>query len=155
MKRSSLTNQLIIAIGILSVNLSASPLVQAAAPLTPVGLWKTIDDKTGQARSHVRIVERNGVLTGRIEEILDAGKSDARCDKCAGARKDQPVRGMAIIEGMRANSRSGYWEGGTILDPNDGKVYKLRLTPKAGGQQLEVRGFVGPFYRNQQWIRLE
>ena len=155
MKRSSLNRYLIISIGILAVNLSASPLVQAAAPLSPIGLWKTIDDKTGEARSHVRIVERNGVLMGRIEAILDAGKSDARCDKCSGSRKDQPVRGMAIIEDMRANSRSGYWEGGTILDPNDGKVYKLRLTPKAGGQQLEVRGFVGPFYRNQQWIRLE
>jgi hypothetical protein len=31
----------------------------------------------------------------------------------------------------------------------------LRLTPKSDGRQLEVRGFVGPFYRNQQWIRLE
>ncbi|NDD73574.1 MAG: DUF2147 domain-containing protein [Gammaproteobacteria bacterium] len=122
---------------------------------TPVGLWKTVDDKTGEARSHVRIVERNGILTGRIEDILDAGKRDARCIKCDGPRKDQPVRGMIIIEGVRVNAKNGYWDSGTILDPNDGKVYKLRLTPQSGGAQLEVRGFVGPFYRNQHWIRLE
>lgn len=122
---------------------------------TPIGLWKTVDDKTGEARSYVRIIERNGILTGRIEEILDAGKREARCIKCDGTQKDQPVRGMVIIEGMRVNAKSGYWDGGTILDPNDGKIYKLRLTPKSGGAQLEVRGFVGPFYRNQQWLRLE
>lgn len=130
-------------------------VLASAAAATPVGLWKTVDDKTGEARSHVRIIERNGVLSGRIEDILDQGKRDARCMKCVGARKDQPVRGMVIIEGARLNNRAGYWDGGTILDPNDGKIYTLRLTPKAGGQQLEVRGFVGPFYRNQYWIRLE
>lgn len=122
---------------------------------TPVGLWKTIDDKTGEARSHVRIVERHGTLTGRIEDILDRGQRDARCLKCEGARKDQPVRGMVIIEGARHNERHGYWDAGTILDPNEGKVYRLRLTPKSAGTQLEVRGFVGPLYRNQYWIRLE
>jgi hypothetical protein len=90
----------------------------------PVGLWKTVDDKTGKARSHVRIVERNGILTGRIEDILDAGKRDARCIECEGAQKDQPVRGMVIIDGIRLNPKSGYWDSGTILDPNDGKVYR-------------------------------
>lgn len=139
----------------LSISLFAPLAVAASAVGSPVGLWKTIDDRTGQARSHVRIAERNGVLVGHIEEILDASQREARCLKCEGSRKDQPVRGMAIIEGMRANGRAGYWEGGTILDPNDGKVYKLRLTPKSGGRQLEVRGFVGPFYRNQHWIRIE
>ena len=48
-----------------------------------------------------------------------------------------------------------HWDGGTILDPNNGKTYKVRLTPKDGGKVLEVRGFIGPFYRNQKWLRLE
>jgi uncharacterized protein (DUF2147 family) len=47
------------------------------------------------------------------------------------------------------------WDGGDILDPNNGKVYKLRLKPLDGGKALEVRGFIGPFYRNQTWIRAE
>lgn len=136
----------------LTMTMAAS--VIAAAP-SPVGLWKTIDEQSGEARSHVRISLRNGMLVGHIEDILDAKKRDARCMRCSGPRKDQPVRGMLIIEGMRLNGRAGYWEGGTILDPNDGKVYRLRLTLTPGGTELEVRGFVGPFYRNQQWIRLE
>lgn len=134
---------------------AASGLVSARDLGTPVGLWKTIDDRSGEARSQVRIVERNGTLVGRIEEILDAKQRDARCAKCEGTRKDQPVRGMVIIDGARLNTRNHYWDGGTILDPNDGKVYRLRLTPKSAGAQLEVRGFVGPLYRNQYWVRVE
>ena len=49
----------------------------------------------------------------------------------------------------------GIWDGGDILDPNNGKVYRLRMKPLDGGKALEVRGYIGPFFRNQQWIRVE
>lgn len=127
----------------------------AAAQATPAGLWRTIDDETKQERSHVRIVEHGGVLSGRIEKIADPAKQDATCDKCDGALKDKPVLGMTILEGVRRDGNAGHWDGGTILDPNNGKVYRVRLTPKDGGRQLEVRGYLGPFYRNQTWIRVE
>ena len=127
----------------------------AFAQSTPVGLWKTVDDETGQAKSHVRIGDDAGVLTGRVDKLLDPKRQDSKCDKCSGALKDQPVLGMTILEGVRKNADEPYWDGGTILDPNNGKTYKVRLTPKDGGKALEVRGFIGPFYRNQQWVRVE
>ena len=127
----------------------------AFAQATPVGLWKTIDDETKQEKSHVRIVESAGVLSGKVEKLLDPAKQDTKCDKCTDARKDQPVLGMAIIEGVKKSADDPYWDGGTILDPNNGKTYKVRLTPKDGGKTLEVRGFIGPFFRNQTWIRVE
>jgi len=126
-----------------------------SAAKTPVGLWVTVDDKTGARRSQVRINESKGVLSGRIEQILEADKRNANCVKCSGFRRNQPVLGMTIIEGVRHNDGEGYWEHGSILDPNDGKVYRVRLTPKNDGRTLEVRGFLGPFYRNQYWIRAE
>jgi len=129
---------------LLVVTWIAAGVSAVAVASSPVGLWKTIDDKSGEARSYVRIVERNGVLSGRIEEILDVGKRDARCKLCEDARKDQPVRGMVIIEGMRLNARAGYWEGGTILDPNDGKIYRLRLTPKRAVLSSRFAGSSGP-----------
>jgi uncharacterized protein (DUF2147 family) len=139
--------------------LSALALVLAAggalAQATPVGLWKTIDDETKQEKSFVRITENAGVLSGRIEKIVDPAKQDSLCDKCTDARKDQKVLGMAIVEGVRKNADEPYWDGGTILDPNNGKTYKVRMTPKDGGRTLEVRGFIGFFFRNQQWIRVE
>jgi uncharacterized protein (DUF2147 family) len=131
-------------------------LAEAAfAQATPVGVWKTIDDETKQEKSYVRIVETGGALSGKIEKLLDPTKQDSKCDKCSDARKDQPVLGMTIIEGVKKSTDEGYWDGGSILDPNNGKTYKVRLTPKEGGKVLEVRGFIGPFYRNQTWVRVE
>jgi uncharacterized protein (DUF2147 family) len=127
----------------------------AFAQATPVGLWKTIDDETKQEKSFVRITESAGVLSGRIEKIVDPAKQDSVCDKCEDARKGQKVLGMTIVEGVKKNADEPYWDGGTILDPNNGKTYKLRMTPKDGGKTLEVRGFIGFFFRNQQWIRVE
>jgi len=127
----------------------------AFAQATPVGLWKTIDDETKAEKSLVRITESGGVLTGKVEKILNPAKQDSKCDKCSDARKDKPVLGMTIVEGVKKNADEGYWDGGNILDPNDGRSYKVRMTPKDGGKTLEVRGFIAFFYRNQTWIRVE
>jgi uncharacterized protein (DUF2147 family) len=127
----------------------------AQAQTTPVGLWKTIDDETKQEKSYVRIVESGEALAGKVERVLDPAKQDAKCDDCGDARKGQPILGMTILEGVKKHADEPYWDGGTILDPNKGKSYKVRLTPKDGGRQLEVRGFIGPFYRNQTWLRVE
>ena len=127
----------------------------ALAQATPVGLWKSIDDETNTEKSFVRISDAGGVLTGKVEKILEADKQDSKCEKCTDERKDKPVLGMAIIRNARADAGKEHWEGGDILDPNNGKVYKLRLKPLDGGKKLEVRGYIGPFFRNQQWIRVE
>ncbi|HEY9068501.1 MAG TPA: DUF2147 domain-containing protein [Burkholderiaceae bacterium] len=133
----------------------ASALAQAQA--TPVGLWKTIDDNTKKERSLIRISDTGGVLTGRLEKALDPNaKPDAVCDKCTDERKDKPLIGMAIIRNVKQNADDkGLWDGGDIVDPDNGKTYRLRLKPLDGGKSLEVRGYLGPFYRNQTWIRVE
>ena len=140
---------------ILAGLLLAAASATAFAQASPAGLWKTIDDETNQEKSLVRITDNAGVLSGRIDKLTDPAKQDAKCDKCSDARKDQKVLGMTIVEGVKKAVGEDYWDGGTILDPNNGKVYKVRLTPKDGGKLLEVRGFIGPFFRNQQWIRVE
>jgi len=128
----------------------------ALAQATPAGLWKTIDDETKTEKSLVRISEAGGVLTGKVEKFLDPKtKADAVCEKCTDERAGKPVLGMTILRGARADGQKEHWEGGEILDPNNGKVYRLRLKPQDGGKTLEVRGYIGPFYRNQQWIRVE
>ncbi|HEX7385393.1 MAG TPA: DUF2147 domain-containing protein [Burkholderiaceae bacterium] len=139
----------------LAALLAAAACALAHAQPTPVGLWKTIDDETGKEKSYVRVVEADGVLSGKVEKLLDPAKQEAKCDKCSDARKDQPILGMAILEGVRKHEGEPYWDGGTILDPNNGKTYRVRLTPKEEGKQLEVRGYLGPFWRNQTWLRVE
>ena len=138
---------------ILFVAFSASALAQ----VSPVGVWKTIDDETKKEKSLVRIKETNGVFTGTIEKFLDpATKVDEVCTKCSDDRKDKPVLGMTIIRNIKANADDkGIWDGGDILDPNNGKVYRARLKPVDGGKKLEMRGYLGPFYRTQVWLRVE
>lgn len=89
----------------------------ALAQATPVGLWKTIDDETKAEKSLVRIAEAGGVLTGKVEKILEAGKADAKCDKCSDERKNQPVLGLTILRGVKRNAdHPERWDGGDILD---------------------------------------
>ncbi len=138
---------------ILFVAFSTSALAQ----MSPVGVWKTIDDETKKEKSLVRIKETNGVFTGTIEKFLDpANKVHEVCDKCTDDRKGKPVLGMTIIRNIKANADDkGIWDGGDILDPNNGKVYRARLKPVDGGKKLEMRGYLGPFYRTQVWLRVE
>ena len=129
----------------------------ARAAATIEGLWKTVDDDGGQARSWVRIVGAGGSYVGRIERVLDA---DARpgdvCEACTDDRRNQPIVGLEIIRKLRAQAGDATaYEAGEILDPEDGKIYRLRVRLEDGGRRLQVRGYWGPFYRTQVWLRLE
>lgn len=124
---------------------------------TPAGLWKTVDDKTGKEKSIVRISENGGVVSGSIEKLLDPDvKKDAVCGECKDERKGKPLAGLNIIRGLRQSADDAdVWEGGNILDPKNGKVYKARIKVIEGGKKLELRGYLGPFYRTQVWTRAD
>ena len=130
--------------------------LSAAAQDTPVGLWKTIDDDGKTEKSLVRSTDGGGTLSGKVEKIFDAAKQDSKCDKCTDERKDKPVLGMVILRNLKQDpDDKEIWSGGEILDPNNGKTYKARLKPIEGGKQLQMRGYIGPFYRTQVWLRVE
>jgi uncharacterized protein (DUF2147 family) len=137
----------------------ASFLIAVSAPamaqMTPVGVWRSIDDKTEQPKAEIRIsADANGVLSGMVEKAL-APSAEPNCDLCADERKGKPKLGMEIIRGAKKTEGSTQWEGGKILDPENGKEYTLRLTPLEGGRKLEVRGYIAFLYRNQTWIRVQ
>lgn len=126
------------------------------AQMSPVGLWKSVDEKTGAPKSEVRISESSGVLTGKVERILREGADpSAVCDQCTDDRKGKPIVGLEIIRGAKQAEGKTVWEDGKILDPENGKTYTLRLTPVDGGQKLDVRGSIGPFGRTQTWVRVQ
>ena len=131
--------------------------VASFAQATPLGLWKTIDDNTGAEKSLVRLTEVDGVVSGRIEKLLDpAKKPDDVCDKCTDDRKGKPLLGLTILRNMKNNaSDPAFWEGGDITDPNNGKIYRARLRPIEDGKKMQVRGYIGPFFRTQTWMRVE
>jgi uncharacterized protein (DUF2147 family) len=131
--------------------------VTAHAQQSAVGLWKNIDDESGKPKALIRITESNGVLSGKIEKLFKQPGEDQnpKCDKCEGALKDQPVLGMTILTNMKRDGDE--YDGGNILDPNNGKVYKSTLELKDSGKKLSVRGYIGiPLLgRSQIWLREE
>lgn len=124
------------------------------AQLTPVGLWRSVDDKTGEPRAEIRIAETPAGLAGRIERAIKPSP-EPLCTECSDERRNQPKLGMEIIRGARKAEGKDVWEGGKILDPDNGREYTLRLTPIEGGKKLEVRGSFGPFGRTQTWVRAQ
>ncbi|HPU50534.1 MAG TPA: DUF2147 domain-containing protein [Burkholderiaceae bacterium] len=132
----------------------SGPVLAQGNPASPVGLWKTVDDDTKQAKALIRVSERDGLISGRIEKVL-TDKADARCELCTDERKDKPVQGMTIITGMKRDGE--HWSGGQILDPNNGKVYRSQMKLIDGGKRLEVRGYIGTplLGRTQTWHREE
>ena len=129
----------------------------AWAQATPAGLWKTIDDETKVEKSLVRITDSGGVLSGKVEKIL-SDKPDAKCIECTDERKGQPVQGMTILRDIKPDAgEKGSWVGGDILDPNNGKIYKVLIKLADGGKKLDVRGYIGmPMLgRTQTWLRVE
>ncbi|MEO7401220.1 MAG: DUF2147 domain-containing protein [Polaromonas sp.] len=135
---------------------SGAVAVSAMAQNTPVGLWRNFDDKTGEAKAEVRISEAAGVLSGKIEKrLLKTAKPEDVCGKCSDDRKDQPLLGLEIIRGAKKAADQDLWEGGKILDPENGRSYTLKMTPIEDGKKLDVRGSFGPFGRTQTWLRLQ
>jgi uncharacterized protein (DUF2147 family) len=120
---------------------------------SPVGLWKTIDDKTHQARGTIRVYEENGEWFGRIESTFNPAEQNELCNKCSGPRKDHPVIGMVVMRGLTRHGSE--YSGGEILDPETGFVYRCRLTISSDGNRLLVRGYVGISIlgRSQTWLR--
>jgi uncharacterized protein (DUF2147 family) len=142
------------------------PLLLALLPLSafaqtmpdqtsPVGKWRTIDDRTGKVKSIVEIYKTtDGTLNAKVLQVLDSDKGpNPLCDACKGDKHNKPITGMVIAWGLKQAGDT--WDDGQIMDPKNGKVYSAKMTPIDGGAKLQVRGYVGfsLIGRNQVWIR--
>lgn len=137
---------------LLTFSLIALTVITATAQ-DVTGKWKTVDDATGEAKSIVKIYKDNGKIYGKVVEILNPAKKNAVCDKCPGADKGKPIQDLVIIKGLEKDGDE--YNDGTIMDPNNGKVYKCYIKLD-GADKLNVRGYVGfsLFGRTQTWSRV-
>lgn len=124
------------------------------AQSSPVGLWKTVNEKTGEAQSYVEIYEKTGKIFGKITQLLQ-DPADSICEECTGSKKNQPVLGMVIINGLQFSK--GIWKNGSILDPESGNEYGCSIWLEASKpDELKVRGkhWTG-LYRTQTWYKVK
>jgi uncharacterized protein (DUF2147 family) len=126
----------------------------AASLNMPTGLWLAHDDE-GKPTGFIRITEKAGIYTGVIEKGLPEITEEQFCTACKGDKKDQPLIGMVIIKNVKVKGNALI--GDEILDPFTGKTYRVKLSLQEGGQQMEVRGFIGfsLFGRTQIWKRAQ
>jgi uncharacterized protein (DUF2147 family) len=150
----SITRLASLAVSLALATIPAPPAAAAAADAgSPIGLWKTFDDRTGAARAIVRIYEQDGRLFGKIESSFMPGAEHRVCAVCTDERKDQPIIGLIIIRNMKHTD--GEYSGGDILDPENGSVYHCKMHVE-GGTRLVLRGYIGISLlgRNQTWQRM-
>jgi uncharacterized protein (DUF2147 family) len=142
-------------IGAVVVAVSLGLAGPVCAQPTPVGQWQQFDDRTGDLRSVIRIELVNGELVGTIvKPVLRPDEPpNPTCERCPGEFKDRPIEGLRVLWGLKGDGRE--WDGGRVLDPENGKIYRVKLTLSADGQALDVRGYVGIslFGRTQRWVR--
>jgi uncharacterized protein (DUF2147 family) len=133
--------------------LSGLALWAADSASTPVGRWRTFDDKiAGKAKAIIVLYEEKGLLFGRVETLVDPDAVKI-CDKCSDERKGQAVTGMVVVRRMKKDGDE--YTGGDILDPKNGSVYRCKMRLIDQGRKLSVRGYIGfsLFGRSQTWIR--
>lgn len=121
---------------------------------SPIGVWKTIDDNTGEAKSHIEIAEgADGKLYGKIIKLLQK-PADTVCEECTGDKKGEKLVGMTILWDLE--EYKDYWSYGQIMDPESGKVYKANVSMD-GDDKLSVRGYVGfaALGRTQTWHKVK
>ena len=142
---------------VISLNVAALAAPAGSEP-SATGLWEQVDDKTGKPESWFSITEKDGIYTGIVVKMFqkpgDPPPESWRCAKCEGAKKNAPVLGLALIEGMKRKGLK--YEDGTILDPRDGTVYRSLMELSPDGKKLEVRGYLGIALlgRSQIWNRM-
>lgn len=137
-----LKHVILIAITVIALNLTAQTGVE--------GRWRTIDDVTGKMKSIVELSIKNGKLYGKVVSVSNPADKDNVCTLCTDYRKGQKIVGMEIISALKKDGSE--WVGDdAILDPENGKTYDCKLWIEDG--KLQVRGYIGFFFRTQTWIR--
>lgn len=141
----------------LIVLLMLLPGTACSQTLSLAGLWTTYSDRNGKADALVRIVEENGQFHGIVEAVFSPPAPSAHplCEECPGELRNQPIVGMRILRGLRWDGAQ--YSGGEILDPDEGRFYRCSARIAQGGQELQLRGYIGIplFGRTQKWKRQE
>lgn len=123
---------------------------------TSVDKWTTIDDESGKKKSIVELYKYEGQLYGKITYLYprEGREENPKCTLCTDDRKNKPLIGLQIVRNLKWDGE--VWHSGTIVDPENGKTYKVKMwVDKDTPDKLNVRGYVGPFYRTQTWERVK
>ncbi len=106
-----------------------------------IGVWEP-----SHGKGRVKIEKIGDKYFGKvvwIREPLDPETGEKKLDK---NNPDPTLRkrkrlGLRVLQDFVSNG-SGYWDSGTIYDPETGTTYNCKITMK-NKNTLDIRGFVG------------
>lgn len=120
---------------------------------SPIGVWKTVDEKNGRTKGQIEFFEKDGMLFGKVLKLSNDTLNHI-CTACPGERRGQRMLGMILMENLRY--KDGYWQDGRVLSPKQGKWYELRIWLEPNNPNvLVLRAYWGLLYRTQKWIRVK
>ena len=142
--------KMILAAALASLSFAATAQHSATSP---VGKWKTLDDKTGKVMTVSEIYEaKNGTLAAKIVEAVGV---PATCTTCSGQHKDKPMVGIVTLWNLKAN-KDGTWGGGNGYKPSEDRNFNAKSMKLVdGGKKLEVKGCVSIICRTATWVRAD
>lgn len=123
-----------------------------------LGIWNTAGN------NKIEIFKCDKKYCGKIVELKNpnysandkggmAGQPKVDRDNPDPDLKSRPLLGLLMLEGFSCYGGS-VWKGGRIYDPDNGKLYKCKMT-LTDPNRLEVRGYIGISWigRTEVWTR--